>query len=162
MKNNLKLRKYGRILLALVSTCFLFIMIWILVDCFTTRKTATDKIITYNIKDDINYEVTLKDNQFFTSKEANETNSYITSLMDTLQLSFNYGLVGSTFFSSDYTYEVVLHLTSVNNDKTVWNYEENVLDQINNSSEDVMKINISDNINIDLSRLYEKAKEIKS
>ncbi len=159
---NIKLRKFGRILLAFVSTGFLAILIWILVDCFTTKSTATDKIITYNIKDNIDYVVTLKDNQFFTSEEANKSNSYITSLIDTLQVSFDYDLVGSSFFSSDYDYEIVLHLTSFNNGKKIWNYEESVLSQVNDSSEDVMKLDIDDTVNIDFSHLYAKAMEFNN
>lgn len=159
MRDNLKLRKFGRILLAFSSTCFLIIMLWVLIDCFTSKSTATDKVITYNVKDNIDYVVTLKDNQFYTNEEANEDNFYITSLMDTLQVKFQYELVGNRFFSSDYSYNVVLQLTSKNNDEVIWKYEEEVLSKIDESVSDVMKVSIDDSVNVDVSHLYNKAKE---
>lgn len=156
---NIKLRKLGRIVLAFLSTCCLIVMLWILVDCFTNKSTATEKVISYKVSDSISYDVTMKDNQFYTSEEANDSNTYITSLLDTMQVTFNYDLVGSKFFSSDYEYIVVLNLTSSKDGDVIWSYEEEVLSQVEESVSDVMAVNISDTFNIDLSSLYDKAKE---
>ena len=71
MLKNIKFRKFVRVILAFFSTCFLVLMGWILVDCFTAKSTATEKVITYKLEDNIDYEVTLKDNQFYTSALLN-------------------------------------------------------------------------------------------
>lgn len=160
--NNLKVRKFGRTFLAFLSTSFLFIMAWILVDCFTEKQTATTEVIKYKIKEDINYEVTLKENQFYKSEEANESNSYVSALIDTLKLDFNYELVGTNFFSSKYSYDVVLKMTSVKDGEIVWSYEEPILNEVSFDKNDVMEINVKDTVNIDMNTLYVKAMEFKN
>lgn len=156
---NVKLRKLGRTILAFLSTCCLIIMFWILVDCFTAKSTASEKVISYKVSDSIDYKITMKNNQFYTSEEANESNFYVTSLMDTMQVNFKYNLIGSDYFNSDYEYVVVLNMTSANDGEVVWSYEEDVLSQVKDSVTDVMEIEISDSFNVDLSVLYKKAKE---
>ena len=55
MEDSLRFRKLVRTILVFLSTCFIIIMGWILIDCFTTKNNATDKIISYRVKDDIEY-----------------------------------------------------------------------------------------------------------
>lgn len=159
--NNIKLKKFGRTILAFIATSFLFIMVWILVDCFTQKQTATSEIIKYKIKEDINYEASLKENQFYTNKEANESNSYVSALLDTLKVNFEYELVGTKYFNSNYSYGVLLSLTSVDDGEIVWNYEENILPEIVLEKKDVMEVIINDSVNVDMSNIYSKAMEFK-
>lgn len=161
MLENIKFRKFVRTILAFFSTCFLVLMLWILVDCFTSKSTATEKVITYKVKDSIDYEVTLKENQFYTSEEANEKNRYVASLMDTLQVYFDYELSGSKFFSSEYGYSVDLELVSNNDGEVVWNYTEEVLPREVKYEIDVMEVVVRDSVIIDISNLYSKAIEFK-
>ena len=118
----IKIRKLVRIILAFLSTCCLVLMLWVLVDCFTAKSSATEKVITYKISNNIDYEVTLKDNQFYTSDEANKNNRYVTSLMDTLQVYFDYELSGNKFFSGETGYNVNLELVSNYDGEVVWQY----------------------------------------
>lgn len=159
MEDNLRIRKLVRTILVFLSTCFIIIMGWILIDCFTTKNNATDKIISYRVKDDIEYSVTLKDNQFYTDQEAMDKNLYVTALLDTLQLNFNYSLSGSRFFKSDYNYKVVLSLTAKDGEEVVWKYEEDALTQVNESVVDVMEVSLSEIVNVDLSHLYNMAND---
>lgn len=156
---NIKLRKFGRAILAFLSSCCLVILLWILVDCFTNKATATEKIISYKVSDSVEYTVTMKDNQFYTSDEANESNLYITSLMDTMQVRFDYDLVGSKYFSSEYDYIAIINLTSSDDKSVIWSYEEEILSQEKGSAVDVIEVNVNDSFNVDLSSLYTKAKE---
>ncbi len=159
MKKNLKLQKLVRMLLALASSVFLVIMIWIIIDCFTFKTTASKKIISYNVKDGLDYEVILKNNQFYTNEEANLKNVFIPSLIDKLQLHLNYELVGSNFFDSDYSYEVVTTLKSVKDGKVIWKYKNSPYAKETRSSYDTMKVEINDYINVDMSNLYSMADE---
>mgnify|MGYP003299111256 FL=1 len=162
MLKNIKFRKFVRVILAFFSTCFLVLMGWILVDCFTAKSTATEKVITYKLEDNIDYEVTLKDNQFYTSEESNEKNKYVTSLMDTLQVYFDYELSGSKFFDSEYGYSVFLELVSNNDGEVVWKYEEELLPYDSKLLNDVMEVSIRDTVIVDIRNLYDKAMEFKS
>lgn len=161
MLKNIKFRKFVRTILAFFSTCFLVLMGWILIDCFTAKSTATEKVITYKVEDNIDYEVTLKDNQFYTSEESNENNKYVTSLMDTLQIYFDYELSGSKFFTSEYGYSVFLELVSNHDGDVVWKYEEELLPRDVKYSNDVMEVLIRDTVIVDVSNLYDKAMEFK-
>jgi len=155
----LKFRKFVRTILLFLSTCSLIVMLWVFFDCFTDKNTSKKKIITYTIKDDIDYVVNLKENQFYTSEEANKNNSYITSLMDTIQIYFNYEFDGDTTFSTIYSYEVLFSLTSVYKGDVVWEYEENILSKIEETVDDVKTVKVNNNVNIDISNIYNKANE---
>ena len=155
----IKIRKFVRIILAFLSTCCLVLMLWVLVDCFTAKSTATEKVITYKVNNNIDYEVTLKDNQFYTSEEANEKNRYVTSLMDTLQIYFDYELSGSKFFSGEAGYSVNLELVSNYDGEVVWQYKEEVLPRMSEYSTDVLEVKVKDSVIIDISNLYSRAKE---
>jgi len=161
MNKNIKLRKLGRTILVFLSTGFLFIMAWILIDCFTNKQTATSEVIKYKIKEEINYEATLKENQFYTSEEANESNSYVSALLDALKVNFDYELVGTKFFNSNYTYDVILTMTSTKNGEIVWRYDETILSEVSLEKKDVMEVNIKDSVNIDMSSIYSKAMSFK-
>lgn len=156
---NIKLRKWGRFLLALVSTCFFVIFIWILVDCFTAKRVAKSTIITYKVEDDIDYDITLKPNKFYSEEELKEQNFYIPSLMDSLKIKFNYSLTGNTFFSSVYTYEVILKLVAKDQNKTIWSHEEQILNSNDITEEDVLKVDVNNEISIDVDNYYLMAKE---
>lgn len=155
----IKVRKLVRIILAFLSTSCLVLMLWVLVDCFTAKSTATEKVITYKVNNNIDYEVTLKDNQFYTSDEANEKNKYVTSLMDTLQVYFDYDLSGSKFFSGEAGYSVNLELVSNYDGEVVWQYKEEVLPRVSEYSTDVLEIKVKDSVIVDMSNLYSRAKE---
>lgn len=160
--SDIKLKKFGRTILAFVATSFLFIMVWILVDCFTEKQTATSEVIKYKIKENLYYEMTLKENQFYTSEEANESNSYVSALLDTLKVDFDYELIGTKYFNSNYSYGVLLSMTSLKNNEIVWSYDEDILPEISLDKKDVMEVNIKDSVNIDMNNVYSKAMEFKN
>lgn len=158
---NIKFKKFVRIVLAFLSTFFLVLMVWILIDCFTSKSMATKKIITYKVENDIDYEVILKENQFYTSDEANKNNRYVTSLMDTLEVFFDYELSGNNFFSGDYIYNVNLELVSNHDGEVMWKYNEEIVPQILKHVDDVMVIKIKDSVIVDIDSLYSRAQEFK-
>ena len=155
----IKFRKLVRIILAFLSTCCLVFMLWVLVDCFTASSTATEKVITYKIKDNIDYDVVLKDNPFYTSDEANKENRYVTALMDTLQVFFDYELSGSKFFSGEHNYSVSLELVSNHGGEVVWKHTEEILPHTSLFSDDVMEVKVKDSIVVDIGNLYAMARE---
>ncbi len=159
MRHNLKVRKYFRLLLAFLSTVFLIILVWIMVDCFTTKRTASKKVITYDVQDDLTYQVNLKDNKFFNSDTANDKNSYVTSLIDDLNINFNYDLNGTALFNSDYRYRADVYLKSLNDEGVTWNYHETVLNEMEERVVDSTNIKLHNDIGIDFNHLYSLADE---
>ena len=159
MFNSIGFRKFVRIILAFFSTCFLVLMLWVVIDCFTAKSNATEKVITYTINDGISYDVILKENQFYTNEESKKNNRYVTALMDTLQVYFNYELAGNKFFSGEYGYTVNLRLISNHNGAIVWKYEEEVVPRVSSYASDVMKFDVKDSVIIDINSLYSRAKE---
>ena len=159
MKSSLKFRKFGRMVLAFFSTIFLLIMLWIMVDCFTTKNTATKEVITYDVGDSIDYYVYLKENDFYNNADANSNNRYVTALMDYLNLSFDYHLVGDSFFNSDCKYNVVTELIGRNDGEVVWSEEKEVIALSSRFNYDVTSVELKKDVIIDLASLYEKANE---
>ena len=134
-------------------------MLWIMVDCFTTKNTATKEVITYDVGDSIDYYVYLKENDFYNNADANSNNRYVTALMDYLNLSFDYHLVGDSFFNSDCKYNVVTELIGRNDGEVVWSEEKEVIALSSRFNYDVTSVELKKDVIIDLASLYEKANE---
>lgn len=156
MKENIKMRKVFRIFLAFVSTFFIIVMIWIIIDCFTTKRSSTKKVITYNIKDDIGYNVILKENNYFSNDDEN-IKYYPIELMDKVEVSFNYDLLGSDHFSANYDYEIITSLKSKIDNNIIWEKDETTLNRKNSFDDKVRSVKLFDSVTIDVNPYRELA-----
>lgn len=92
-----------------IIICFLLIMgIIMLFSSFVLIKKSTSNYkqdsIKYNEKNNIDYKVYIKPNEFFTEKYLGKGNLYITSLIDYLEIDFQYNTTFDKEISGKYKY----------------------------------------------------------
>ena len=98
-----KERKYVLAYVIAILSIFLGIIVTIFGFNDTTLKN-----ISYNEEGSkVNYKVFLKENDYFTDKYLGEGETYITSLIDYININYNYAIKFSEKVSGDYTYNIV-------------------------------------------------------
>ncbi len=161
LDNNSK--KSCRIVLALLSTLFVLLAVWILIDCFTLKRVATVNTITYKESKDVDYKVDLKDNAFFdsTSKTGKK---YVANLIDRIYIDYDYDLVATDFFKSKTTYTTVATIKATYNDskddtsEVIWSKDYVLKPEKVIEIEDGTDINIKDKVTIDYETYNDLAK----
>lgn len=123
------------------------------------------EIININYKEDnkINYKVYLKDNNFFEAKYLDENRTYISSLIDYLDIDYKYNIEYNEPFIGNYSYKYVAVVTA-NKDKSndyYWQKEYDLTDikqiPVNNES----GFTINDNIKVSYSKYNEILNEFR-
>lgn len=146
-KNNWVLRNYRSILLFLYALVFLMLSIFIIYKGLDVVKT---KDITYINNSDIDYQVYLKENDYFDEPYLNKGEKYIASLIDRIHIIYNYNLTSYEEMSGEYTYHLVATILVKEKDKDsiLW---ENDYDLSNKQSVSFNKqtvIAVSDEVDI--------------
>lgn len=127
-------------------------------------KTSLDvPVLTYSQKSDLDYKVYLKKNNYFKEKYLTKNKQYIASIIDYIDVSYNYTFSSSKDVNLTYKYKIVAKINArykvdTNNTKQVWQNEYVLLDEkeleINNDN----TFTISENVKID----YDKYNDIIS
>ncbi|NLC48180.1 MAG: DUF5305 domain-containing protein [Tenericutes bacterium] len=109
----------------------------------------------------INYKVHLKDNNFFDDSFLDENKIYITSLIDNLDISFNYNMNYSEFVSGKYSYYIVATVSAniINNtEESYWSKDYRLTDEKTSTFSSQNMFDITENIKVD----YQNYNEILS
>lgn len=108
---------------------------------------------------DINYKVYLQKNDFFDQPYLGENQVYITSLIDNLDIDFNYDMQYSDFVTGKYVYYIrgVVSANIINDESdSYWSKEYRLTDEKEVSVTNENGFNISENIVVD----YQKYNEL--
>lgn len=90
-----------------ISTVILFLGIIILVKSFSIQTGYENLIYAYNVNQNVNYKVNLIDNEYFEKKELEMNKTYISSLVDKINMDFTYSLSGNKKTETKYIYQIV-------------------------------------------------------
>ena len=115
--------------------------------------------VLYNEKSNIEYKVYLKDNNFFEEDYLEENRTYITSLIDYLDITFNYYIDLSKKLNGNYSYYIkgVISADKVGNSSdSYWTKEYKLTDTITEEYTNSDKLEIRENIKIN----YQKYNEL--
>lgn len=137
---------------------FLVIGIKILLMGINNYKKET---ISYAEDNSINYKVYLKENEFFEQPYLGENQIYITSLIDSIDVTFNYAMNYSMPVSGEYKYYVKATISAnLANEQigSYWSKEYILTDEQVGSIANQNDFNINQNIKID----YQKYNELLS
>lgn len=105
----------------------------------------------YNVDENMDYSVYLKPNNFIEEKYLPKDNAYIASIVDYININYNYDFSASNYANIKYSYDVIATLfidystTNRNLIEKQYKIIENKTLEQNNQN----KINITENINID-------------
>ena len=114
------------------------------------------KNIVFNYKEDskINYKVYLKPNQFFNTPYLEENKTYIASLIDYIDVNFDYTANYSSSLSGDvkYKYTILLNANKTTGDGYYWQKEYDLSELKSIKLEDSNQLNIHDNFKIEYAK----------
>ena len=131
--------------------------------CFKKSFTNSKNIsLSYEEKDNMKYEVNLLDNNLFQNGELEPTDSYISDLIDNIStdLSYEYGFGDKVNVEYNYYVNAYMILRDKNTNSEISNKEFPLVEKTNKSEDDITKIQINQNINLDYDYYNNLAKEI--
>ena len=127
------------------------ILLSLLFFSFTKYNFYRNNISTYKEKTTVNYQVCLKENNYYKEKCLNEGVEYITSLTDKIRADFNYSEVYQDTVNKNYSYYIksnILVKTTDDNAKELYNKDKKLTkDKDINLNGNVL--NISESIDVD-------------
>lgn len=126
-------------------------------------KENPNDYIKYGEKSEINYKVFLKKNNFFDEEYLGMNQVYITSLIDYLDIDFNYNLVFEKAQSGKYKYFIsgVMSANTQNNTGNYWKKEYKLSKDFEESFDNLNVVNVFKNIQIDYQKYNDLLLEFK-
>ena len=152
-KNVVYVRRNAKYNVRLCFCLILFLISYVgcilLINKAFTYKDA--KIIKYQDKQEIDYKVYLKKNDFYESDYLDEDMLYVSSLIKNIDINFIYDFLIEKPISLDFDYKIMgnLVITSPNGNKNYFNKKYVLLDSKKASINNAYKYEIKENIKID-------------
>ena len=117
-----------------ISTIILFLGIIMIVKSFIVEQGKENLLFSYNISRNLNYSVNLVENEFFANQTLDMDRTYISSLVDKINMDFSYSLSGNKKSNTKYMYQIIavtdVKYANVNEDsnKTIWSKQEVIVE----------------------------------
>ena len=132
---------------------------------FLHSYTNKDVYIKYNETSDIEYKVYLKENDFFKEKFLGPNRSYIASLIDYIDTTFNYKISlqdENADFKYSYFIESEVNVKEKNGTSSLYNYKETIINEIVRYSEKKSDAYINEKVKINYNKYNELIKKFLS
>lgn len=115
-------------------------------------KKDTVYYVHYNDKSDLDYQVALKENDYFDENYLGKDQQYIASLIDYISADFKYDLNVDEDLEYSYQYKIVANVNVIDktSNKAIYTFSENLLDEITGQSSNAL--NIKENVKIDYNK----------
>lgn len=117
--------------------------------------TTGDSSIRYNENSNIDYKVYLVENNFFEEKYLGKNRSYIASLIDYIDATFNYNIDlqnPNGEFRYAYRIEAEVDVHEKNSTTSLFNFKEEVKKRVELDSNGKTRVNVTENVIIDYNR----------
>ena len=113
--------------------------------------------LKYQENNDIDYKVYLKKNDFFETEYLEKGGTYITSLIDHINVDFDYNIAFDHVVSGNYLYYVSVTVDSKknNNDAKYWSKDYRLTDEVKKDLKMATEFSIKENIDIDYKKYNE-------
>lgn len=149
-----------------ISTVILFVGIVMVIKSFKVEEGYEKQLYSYNVNKNVNYVVNLKENDYFVQKELDMDKSYISSIVDKINMDFSYSLAGNKKVNTKYIYQIVAisnvrysSITSENNDP-IWTKQYMLLNP-KEVEVDSSNFVIKENIDVNFAEYNNEIKEFK-
>lgn len=150
-----------------ISTVILFLGIIMIIKSFKVEQAKQNLLYTYNINRNLTGSVSLIDNDFFEKKTLDMNKTYISSLVDKINMDFSYSLSGNKKAKTKYTYQIIavtdVKYSSVNpenSNQSIWS-KQHVLVEPKQLEVDSSNFTINENFDVDFATLNNEVKEFK-
>ena len=108
-----------------ISTVILFLGIIIICKSFKINQGTQNLLYSYNTSKNVTYKVNLFENDFFETQTLEMNKTYISSLVDKINMDFSYSFSGNKKSKTKYNYQVVA-VTNVKYSSTNSDLEESM------------------------------------
>ena len=143
-------KKKYKIIVSLICTILFFSFGFFLL--LKGLNNYSSEQVGFTEKNNIDYKVYLKENNFFESPylTRNDNMAYITSLIDNLDIDFNYNMLLGEKRSGYYTYSIKAVISAATQDKNsnYWTKEYVLLEPIKKEFDNSSVINIGENVKL--------------
>ena len=102
------LKKWVRVSLLIIILIILFLSIFIIKK--SLEKEEVEELYNYNISPQVDYRVKLFENSFIDSEYLEENGSYISDLVDKIEVNYLYKFTGSKIIPLELTYEATANI----------------------------------------------------
>lgn len=157
-----------------ISTLLLFLGIIIIVKSFTVQLGGQNMLYSYNINRNVTYKVNLVENNYFEKSILEMDKTYVSSLVDKINMDFTYSLSGNKKAKTKYSYQIVAVTTAKysstdvntdgntdgNTDETIWSKQYLIVEPKEIEVESSNFI-IKENFDLDFATYNNQVKEFK-
>lgn len=166
-RNKAKYKLWFRCLLALIILfCFLSSIFLFKLGYERSKSNQGKYIYTYDINQNMTYQVHLYDNSFIDEKYLSDKSMYVSDLVKNIILFFDYSFVGNKEIDLDYTYSVTGNLVGeysqtgeVNN---LWSRQYDFVAETKKEITNGLRLNIKEEVNLDFPIFNEEVKNFKN
>lgn len=161
----LKIRSSTRATLMLIAIVLLAVSSSIVYsNLFDRRKTKVEKeTYKYSNNYNLDYSVNMKDNKFINELVLPKNQTYISDLINSLNMSlkYNYNSSKDTVIDYNYSIDTIIKASYSQNGENyeIWNKKENIKTVENQKCN--QNININENVNIDYEKYHKEVKDFK-
>lgn len=162
-KHNFYLSYEKRLLLNIVAIIFLFVLASIVLLLSITIRARSSMI--YNQSSNLKYDVTLKENDYYNDDNLSENMQYIASLIDYINVDFNYNFSASNTFDYTYTYYIESYVSVTDGEddsKVIYSKIDRLTDPVTVANENSSGFNINRSVKINYDEYNDLVKEFKS
>lgn len=149
-----------------ISTIILFLGIIMIFKSFSIEQGKQNLLFSYNISRNLNYKVNLVENEFFENQTIDMDKTYISSLVDKINMDFSYSLSGNKKSKTKYSYQIIavtdVKYANVNEEsnKTIWS-KQDVIIEPKQLYADGSNFSINENFDIDYAKYNNEVKNFK-
>ena len=121
--------------------------------------------INYKQASNLDYKVYLKPNNYYSEKYLDKNMQYIASLIDNVDVNFNYNFRANEEINYKYTYYVKSEVRVANSDdstKVIYSKSDRVTEPVTLSKENSLGFDINQNIKVDYNKYNDQIKSFKS
>lgn len=121
--------------------------------------------INYKQASNLDYKVYLKPNNYYSEKYLDKNMQYIASLIDNVDVNFNYNFSANEEINYKYTYYVKSEVRVANSDdstKVIYSKSDRVTEPVTLSKENSLGFDINQNIKVDYNKYNDQIKSFKS
>ena len=149
-----------------ISTIILFLGIIVIAKSFKVEQGLEKLLYSYNMNKNVVYKVKLIENDFFETPTLDMNKTYISSLVDKINMDFYYSLSGNKKAKTNYVYQVVAVSNIKYSDseekteETIWSKQDVIVEPKQLETENA-NFSIKENFDINFAQYNEEVKQFK-
>lgn len=162
------LKKWVRVVIKTMILVFFVVGIFLILNSLNLNAPVKKILISYDIEQSPKYKVNVIDNNYIDESSLLKNNNYVTNLVDTIDLEFNYLYEAIKPGNYEYKYDIKATIfgnyqgSSDNENSGLWTKEYILLEPTSESLSNTNSININKTINLDFQKYNNEVVNFKN